>query len=487
MGNDPEKTIFTPYYPYSKGLDFEGLENVTVEANGATLLCDGWLEPVSINHCKNIVVKGLSVDYKRKPHSVGQIFNVQPDYFDVTFDSTYPITANIPIPRMIIWDVNANRMFPKAKGTPNKVELLSPQKLRIYYKTEKEWKDNWVIIPHSFHFRPAILIHEAENIRLEDVSIFAQPGMGIVGHRSKNITLDGLRIVPSRGSVMSTNTDATHFTTCTGWLRFLNCQFQGHGDDATNIHNYYYTIQTPKSGKGYDLVVKAKTFTHAQVLDYPDAGDTLELVNKSSLATVKKLVVRSRINDFKELRSQVILNETLPADLDNYFLINSSRLPKVEIKGCTIESNLARGILIKTRNVLIEHCLIRESTGTGIHVGAESYWHEGLPSANIIIRYNHIIRCGRGSGAQDGTCGIAVKIEAPNTSIPGIHKNILIEGNIIDGENAERGIYVSGAQDVMIRYNKITGCRLPVDVHYSNRVQLFANDGVKDQRAEEIK
>ena len=136
---------------------------------------------------------------------------------------------------------------------------------------------------------------------------------------------------------------------------------------------------------------------------------------------------------------------------------------------------------------MIEHCLIRESTGTGIHVGAESYWHEGLPSANIIIRYNHIIRCGRGSGAQDGTCGIAVKIEAPNTSIPGIHKNILIEGNIIDGENAERGIYVSGAQDVMIRYNKITGCRLPVDVHYSNRVQLFANDVVKDQRAEEIK
>ena len=487
MGNDPEKTIFTPYYPYSRGLDFNGLENITIEAAGASLLMDGWMEPVSLEHCKNITVKGLTIDYKRKPHSIGKIIAVQPEYYDVVFDSIYPVTAAMPIPRMIIWDNIAKRMFPKAKGMPSKTELIAPQTLRIYYKTESNWKDNYVIIPNSFHFRPAILIHEASDIRLEDVTIHSQPGMGIVGHRSKNITMTGLRIVPSDGSFMSTNTDATHFTTCTGWLKFQDCTFEGHGDDAVNIHNYYYTIQTPAKGNGYDLVVKAKTFTHAQVLDYPDVGDTLELVKRSSLATVKKLVVRSRINDFKELRSQVVLNETLPADLENYFLINSSRLPRVEIKGCTITANLARGLLIKTRNVLIEHCLIRESTGTGIHVGAESYWHEGLPSANIIIRYNHIIRCGRGSGAQDGTSGIAVKIEAPDVTVPGLHKNLLIEGNIIEGENAERGISVSGAEDVIIRYNEITGCKIPVVVRYSDNVHVYSNKDSKVINEKHIK
>ncbi len=487
MGNDPEKTIFTPYYPYSKGLDFNGLENIIVEANGATLLCDGWMEPLSINYCKNIVVKGLTIDYKRKPHSIGKITDVQNDHFDVLFDSSYPITANIPIPRMIIWDLKAGRMFPKAHGTPDKVALIAPQKLRIYSKTEKDWKDNLLIIPHSFHFRPAILIHEAENIELEDVTIHAQPGMGIVGHRSKNITLNAVRIVPNRNSVMSTNTDATHFTTCSEWLHFQNCEFRGQGDDGTNIHNYYYTIQTPKTGSGYDLVVKANTFTHAQVLDYPDPGDTVELVQKATLATVKKLVVQSRINDFKELRSQVVLNETLPVDIENYYLINSSKLPKVEIKGCTIETNLARGLLIKSRNVLIEHCIIKESTGTGIHVGTEGYWQEGLTSENIIIRYNHIIRCGRGSGTKDGASGIAVNIDAPNKNMAGLHKNILIEGNIIEGENAERGISVSGAEDLVIRYNDITGCKLPIYIRYSNKVNLYSNNAVKDFKAAEIK
>ena len=486
MGNDPEKTIFTPYYPYSRGLDFNGLENIHVEAAGATLLIDGWMEPVSLEHCKNITIKGLTIDYKRKPHSIGKIIAVQPAYYDVVFDSIYPVTAGMAIPRMIIWDDIAKRMFPKAKGMPSKTELIAPQILRIYYKTEPDWKDKFVIIPNSFHFRPAILIHEASDIRLDEVTIHSQPGMGIVGHRSNNITMNGLRVVPSGGSFMSTNTDATHFTTCTGWLRFQDCTFEGHGDDAVNIHNYYYTIQTPAKGKGYDLLVKAKTFTHAQVLDYPDVGDTLELVKRSSLATVRKLVVRSRVNDFKELRSQVELNESLPADLENYFLINSSRLPKVEIKGCTITANLARGLLIKTRNVLIEHCLIRESTGTGIHVGAESYWHEGLPSANIVIRYNHIIRCGRGSGVQDGASGIAVKIDAPDITVPGLHKNLLIEGNIIEGENAERGISVSGADNVVIRYNEITGCKNPVVVKYSDNVHVYGNIGSKDIQEKHI-
>ena len=81
MGNDPEKIIFIPYYPYSKGLDFTGLDNITVEASGAVLLCDGWMEPVSIENCNNIIVRGLTVDYKRKPHSIGEITEVQKDYF----------------------------------------------------------------------------------------------------------------------------------------------------------------------------------------------------------------------------------------------------------------------------------------------------------------------------------------------------------------------------------------------------------------------
>ena len=38
MGANPEEVIFKPYYPYVKGLDFTGAEDVTVEARGAVLM-----------------------------------------------------------------------------------------------------------------------------------------------------------------------------------------------------------------------------------------------------------------------------------------------------------------------------------------------------------------------------------------------------------------------------------------------------------------
>jgi nitrous oxidase accessory protein NosD len=142
-------------------------------------------------------------------------------------------------------------------------------------------------------------------------------------------------------------------------------------------------------------------------------------------------------------------------------------------------SQRARGILIKTRNVLVERCLIRETTGTGIEVGAESGWHEGPPSANVIIRYNRIIRCGLGAGLEDHTSGIVVKIEARETDVPGLHKHLLIEGNIIEGEGAERGISVSQAEDVTIRYNQIWGCRQPIVVAHSNQAHVYSNSGVE--------
>jgi hypothetical protein len=475
MGQDPEKKIFTRYFPYVRGLDFRGLRDITVEAAGALLRIDGWMEPVSLEDCRNITIKGLTIDYKRKPYSIGKVVEVGPGYFDALVEIQYPLNPAIPIPRMKFWDVNAHRMFPEPVYFPKKFELTGPQTIRIHAKVPPDVRGNLVSLTHSFHFRPAILIYDADNIRLEDVTIHSQPGMGIVGHRASNITMAGLRVVPAPGSFVSTNTDATHFTSCTGLIRMEDCQFEGQGDDATNIHNYYYSIRKGGRAGSYDLVVGAPTGTHAQVLDYPDVGDRLELVKKSSLETVRTYVVQARINHPAEWRSEVDLDAPLPADLANFYLIDSTRLPKVEIVGCSILSHLARGILIKTRDVRVERCLIRETTGTGIHVGAESFWHEGLPSADITIRYNRIIRCGRGAGAQDGASGIAVKIDAPDTSVAGLHKRLLIEGNIIEGEDAERCISISQAEDVTVRYNELSGCREPVLVRHSGRVQVYAN------------
>ena len=482
---NPQDSIFKPYYPFAKGLDFDGVHDVTVEAVGAVLLFDGWGEPVSLSNCQNIRIKGLTIHHKVKPHIEGTITDVKPDWYEAVFDSVYSLTEKMPLCRVHYYDSKAHRLLSR-EDYFQKFEIIAPHTLKIYTKLDHTMKGNKIMVPHTFHFRPAVLMLEAKNIVLEDVTIHSQPGMGIVGHRSENILMTGLRIVPNAGQIMSSNTDATHFTSCKGYINYKNCQFEGHGDDAVNIHNYYLTIQKPADGKGYDLVLKGADW-HAQVLDYPDVADTMELVSKLTLAVVKKYVAKTVENNIPELRSQVTFNEELPSDIENYYLINSTRLPKVEITGCTVSANRARGFLIKTRNVLIERNLVRESTGTGIHVGAEGSWHEGPASENITIRYNRILRCGTGAGTIDQACGIAVSVGADKADVPGLHKHILIEGNIIEGENAQNGIAVSGAKDVVVRYNEIAGCKIPVNIRYSTDVDVSSNPGVADWEEREVK
>jgi nitrous oxidase accessory protein NosD len=136
---------------------------------------------------------------------------------------------------------------------------------------------------------------------------------------------------------------------------------------------------------------------------------------------------------------------------------------------------------------LIEHSLILESTGTGIHVGVEGSWHEGPTSENVTIRYNHILRCGTGAGTIDGACGITVSVGAEKADVPGLNKHILIEGNIIEGENEESGISVSGASDVTIRSNEISGCKAPVKISHSDNVKVYSNFGAADFETKKVR
>jgi len=481
-GNNPQDAIYRPYFDYVRGLDFSSLEDLVVEAVGAELIVDGWMEPVALENCTNITIRGLTIDYKRPPYSIGTVVNVWDGYFDVKYGSEYPLTTGMPIPRVTLWDPEADRMVGKECFYPEKKRRIGPQALRLFAAVPISALNQLALCNHSFHFRPAVFIHQAEKITLEKFTIHSQPGMGVIGHRSRNLTFRNLRIVPRAGSVMSTNTDATHFTSCSGYILFEGCQFEGQGDDSTNIHNYYYSIFPDESGgsagraKTCEIRVESPGGTHAQVLDYPDPGDILELVEKKTLRVVDMVEVIEVENDPVNWKSLITLDRELTVPLEEYYLINISRLPRVRIINCSVRSHRARAFLIKTRDVLIEGCTIENTTGTAIHVGAEGWWHEGPGSADVKILFNRIIHCGFGEGIQNDSSGIAVNVKAERRDVPGIHRGIIIEGNqILVPEGVHRGIYVGGSQNVVIRYNQISGAKEPIKVEHSENVIISEN------------
>jgi len=464
-------------FPHVRALDLTNAKEVSIQARGATIIFDGWYQPVTLDRSEGVTIKGLTIDHKRAPYSVGKIINTSNEYFDAIFDYRYPLNPGMPGFCVDFYDVRAARRHGVSRYNL-KLELLDKNTLRIHGHCPQEFLHDYAIVRHSAHGTAAVMVRYAKDLKLENVSIHSHPGMGIVGHRSTNLTFKGLSVVPRAGEIQSTNTDATHFTSCSGTIKFDGCRFEGQGDDSTNIHNYYHSIKEQAGETSYRTFVNWTTALHALDHDYPEAGDILELVESSTLEPTGHYRVESREHDFERSETLITLNKPLPDNFKDYLLINDSRFPAVRFTNSHIGSHLARGILIKTRNVLIEGCTIENTTGTGIHVGAEGDWHEGGPTDNLIIRNNRIIHCGLGHGTQNNASAIAVNVKARNPRVAGLHKNIIIEGNQVIGLNAKRGIFISGAENVTIRHNQFAGCEVPIRIEYSTGVKIHDNGDI---------
>lgn len=479
LGN-PQDRIFNRDFKYVTGLDFTAARNVTVEATGVEFLIDGWMEPVSLQQCQGVTINGLMIDYRRPPNSEGRITTVGSGTVDVKFADWCPVTAAMPFLRLMIYDEDKQSLCGESIY-PQGAQLVAPQTIRFKLASDQCRVGRIMSCLHGFHFRPAILLYEARDTVLNDVTIHAQPGMGIVGHLSENLTMNRLRVVPRAGRHVSSNTDATHFVSCRGLIRFDGCKFGGQGDDATNLHCFYTDILEKLPDNRCTLDITRRFETHSVKRDYPRLGDTLAVVRRSTLEEIGHLRVKSVELSTRDWSYTIGYEGSLPEDFQNYTVADITASPALEFVNCHVRSHRARSVLVKTRNVRIENCTFENTTGTAIHIGAEGNWMEGVTAADVVIRNNRIVHCGLG-GPNDGTIddasGIAVHVNAADRSVPGLHKRLLFERNeIIGGLHA---ISIKGAEDVIVRHNTfrdLSGSAIVVG--NSRRVSAHDNQGAE--------
>lgn len=482
FGENPQNHLYVPNRKYVIGLDFKGAKDLTILAEDVELMCDGWMEPLSFRDCENINLTGLTIDYKQPPNSAGKVIRVTKKHIDVLFPENNPVSADLIMPRVMLYNTGKKSFTGISDWLP-KHKLIAPQTIRFYSNklASNAGKGTVLVAFSGFHYRPAILIYKTKNITLNDVSIHAQAGMGIVGHLSENITMNRLKIIPRKGRYVSTNTDATHFASNRGFIRFNNCEFGGHGDDATNVHTYYMNILERPDNNTCITHLGERNFTHSLYQDEPQTGDTLAVVVKNTLKEVGYIKVLSYTVNPEKRTLKIHFEGDLPKDYKSFFLINTSACPSLYFTNNTVHSHRARSVLVKTRKVLIEGCKFENTTGTAIHIGAEGDWGEGPASQDVIVRNNRFSNCGiggEGDGTLDGASAVAIHVKAKKTDVPGLHKRILIENNVIKG--GIRAISVKGAQDVLIRNNTFINIELqPILIGSSIRVKATDNTGAK--------
>jgi len=457
----------------------------TIDGGGAEFFVHGTTGVFALAGCRDITIRGLSVDFARLPYSVGTVTDAADTHFDVDVFPDYPVQGGEPVQAFM--DYDPDTLLPCPQGLDVyalgkdafRTELLGPQKLRVFTPRNTGIRTGVLaVLRHQVYDRSAFVFSRSRDIAVRDIAVYTCPGMGLVAAECHNVSLERFNVLRKPGTrrPVSATADASHFSGCTGDVTIRDCTFEGMGDDAVNAKTGLYLAVLERVD---DHTVLARHNLRMQCL--PDPGDRLELTPPDTLIPYGTAVVRDARLESDSVTHRVTFEEALPEALKPGDLLgNASRNPRLHISGCTVHANRARGFLLQTRDAVVENCTFQDVTSGGIMVIAEvTHFYESIPARQVVIRNNRFIHCNYGGPLCPGVITIAGILKGfAYATTPGVFHDITFEGNTIEtADNA--AIFVAGAEGLTLRNNTVTGvCRKPTDPRCRSAIALMGSRDV---------
>ncbi len=456
----------------------QGLNDVEIVADGVTLISTRLTRAVAIDGCRNVTLRGLTVDYEPLPFTQGTVTAVADDkgWIDVKLHDGYP---RQPYTRIDVVDP-ATRY--RKKGMPflwgPTAEMRGDDVVRV---TLKDIGRTAVIgdlaslntgpapdgIPH------ALSLERCSAVTLRGVTIHSAPGMGILECDGDGKTeYLACRVVPglkpagaSEERLLSTSWDAMQSKTVRHGPRVESCEIREAGDDSWSVQSSDFMVL---KRSGHTLVLASRDEFTIGV----DTGDRLKTKIGGPEATIisrrglsrgdagldpdigAKLTDAPNWSEWKVSPKciEVILDKELPVSagdslyspdrMGNGFVFLNNRIHssgRVLIKAAgRIEGNV-----LDTPHALVVCPEIPGNAATGI---------DGL-----VIRNNTIRRAGWFCPApwsnQAGALSITAGGGAQQLRAAGVFANVLIENNVFE-ECSGPNLVISSAQGVIVRGNR---------------------------------
>ena len=468
-----EKYIFTSNNDASlKRIVFllDNFKNLEIDGQGSSFIFHGYVSPFIIEHSQNIWLHNFTIDWERTFSNEGRIISVQDSSITLSFSKDYPYKIKNGL---LVFTDKENNEYPY-----DDVLEFDPIKHESAFMAEDHYLDGnqpaTEITPGTVNLKVAdikatpgnvlvfsaqrlcsgITVSDSRNLNFDSITLYHCGGMGIVAQRSKDITINNVRVTrnPAKERVVSVTADATHFVNCSGKLLIENSLFENQMDDATNIHGIY--VQAEKKLDPSTLEVQLK---HKQQwgFDFIKPGSNLELVHNTTMEAYDTLVVKSvkKINSQftqvtfqKPLPEALVLGKDVLASIDTY--------PDVTIRNCVIQKNRARGLLIGSRGkVVIENNKFHTGGAAILFEGDGSYWFEQAGVRNVTIRNNTFDNCNYGVWGN-AVIQIGSGVEKKYRNISRYNRNINIYNNtfiIFD----PRLLHAYSVENLDFHHNKI--------------------------------
>lgn len=446
-----------------------GARDLTIVADGVTLIGLRRVRMLELRDCRNVTVQGLTIDYDPLPFTQGTIIAVAEDAgaVDIQLHTGYP---REPFSRIDLVDPLTRfrkRGMPFLWGT--KAAMVAPDTVRVSLPgigRAAAVGDLASLSTGSGNGPPhAVTLENCADVTLRDVTIHSAPGMGIVDAGGDGGThLDHVRIVPgppppgaSEPRLLTTSWDGIQHTTVRRGPVVEHCVIEDCGDDSWSVQAEAYRIVGMVDG---EVLLPAPPWAIP-----PRAGDQVAMSLDGPVVTL----TGCRAGQLLELgESQAVLDGYGVKESYGWRLAAAAwpfepgqrvYFPSRQGNGYVFRQNRVhspgRGALLKAGG-LVEDNLF-ESPHAGVTVCPEVAGDAGYGIDQVTIRRNRIVGSGYFCPGPWSTQAGAISITAggPQQTFraAGLFRKIVVEDNVcedIQGPN----LVVSSTAGLTVRGNR---------------------------------
>jgi hypothetical protein len=441
-------------------LQFKNLSDVEIIANHVELVCTSTVQAVLFDHCTNVNLRGLVVDYDPLPFTQGKIIDIAPDKSWMDFEVAEGYPENKLVERIQIYDPVTSELRRQDANWNPEIQALGGRRYRVekdHYRFDPlhdtEQVGDILVTNHSFgsHGSPhAVELKDSKSVHLEDITVFASPCFGFLEY-----DCDGNRYIrckvnrrdpaddPVRRALprmRSLNADAFHSKDAIKGPAMIGCKAHFQGDDCVNINGHYHYVSGSR-GRQLRVAVIGKPRIGAgdpvEFLPYsgprpPDAVALKMEPDPTPMTEAEKTLIGTLGLDAR-IRTRLLTGQaefyslTLDREIvipDGSAVCNPLRTGNgFMVKDCDFGHNRSRGILIKASKGEVTGNRITKSRMAAVLVSPEFWWMEAASSSNVVVKDNIIEGCRQ----------TPIQILAPGgngqTLPSGAHRNISITGN----------------------------------------------------------
>jgi hypothetical protein len=244
-------------------LSFKGLHGVEIVAEGVELVATSTCRIATFEDCTDLVLRGLTVDFDPLPFTQGRITAVADDTAWVEFEIIDGYPENGLRERIEIYDPATGRLRRETARWEPTFERLGERRYRVRKHEghrhrpgfDTEQVGDILVTNNAFPERAwghAFDASRCTGLVLEDITLYAAECFGFIEHDCAASTYRRCRVDrrppetdPVRRAVprmRSLNADAFHSVGATKGPAIIDCTAKYQGDDCVNIHGTYHVI-----------------------------------------------------------------------------------------------------------------------------------------------------------------------------------------------------------------------------------------------------